>query len=129
MGKKRIAQLLDQLQANHEADIEAAAAIFTTAQVAVNQLKQQAALPEVEAAKALMLPSVSKEYLKERYGSFNQCRNVAKQKGIRFRKTPSWQQLEVAFAYFETLEFLVQDYIRANPNPNLTGLSMKFVFD
>ncbi len=129
MGKKRIVQLLEQLQTNHDADLQTSAAIFTTAQVAVNQLKQQAVVPAVDMADNLMLPSVSKESLKQRYGSFNQCRNVAKQKGIRFRKTPSWEQLEVAFAYFDVLEALVQGYVRLNPNPLFDGVAIEFMFE
>ncbi len=130
MGKKRIAQLLDQLQTNHEADLKNAAQIFTVAQVAVNQLSQQAemhsnALP----AKPFQPPStLDKAALKQRYGSFNGCRKAAKQLGIQFHGTPSWAQLVAAFSYFDALQSLVHNYTTAFPDANLYKMTMAFKF-
>ncbi|QZZ20495.1 hypothetical protein J5X98_25220 [Leptothermofonsia sichuanensis E412] len=136
MGKKRISQLLDQLQANHQADIENAATIFTVAQVAVNQLEQQVAdaspasppaLPP--ALIALDKAELDKAELMRRYGSFNACRKAAGQVGIRFHGTPTWAQLIAAFSYFESLQSLVQDYMLSHPNPHLNNVSMEFKLD
>lgn len=131
MGKKRISQLLDQLQANHEADIENAATIFTVAQVAVNQLEQSVA--DASPSLTPALPSVpialDKAELMRRYGSFNACRKAARQVGIRFHGTPTWAQLVAAFSYFESLQNLIQDYMLSHPNPHLNNVSMEFKLD
>ena len=126
MGKKRINQLLDQLQANHTADLKNAAAVFTVAQVAVNQLEQQ--LQPEPGAIASLPPSApeSKETLRQRYGSFNACRAAARQKGIHFKKTPSWEQLSEAFCYFETLQALIDDHLANQPTSKLPELAMTF---
>jgi hypothetical protein len=128
MGKKRIAQLLDQLQTNHEAELKNAAQIFTVAQVAVNQLNQQAE-PTVKALPATPFqpPTVlDQAVLEQRYGSFNACRKAAKQLGIQFHRTPSWAQLIVAFSYFDTLQRLVHNYTTAFPDTHLHDVTMTF---
>jgi len=128
MGKKRITQLLDQLQANHEAELKNAAQIFTVAQVAVNQLNQQAE-PTVNSlpATSFQPPTVlDRAVLEQRYGSFNACRKAAKQLGIQFHRTPSWAQLVAAFSYFDVLQKLVQDYTTAFPDANLPIMTMAF---
>ena len=127
MGKKRITQLLDQLQSNHQADLQNAATIFTVAQVAVNQLEQQS----TEAAIATLPPArpIDKNELKQRYGSFNACRAAASKQGIRFRKTPTWEQLATAFAYFEVIQILIHSYLVQHPSSHLHGLSMEFKVD
>jgi hypothetical protein len=128
MGKKRINQLLDQLHTNHEADLKNAAQIFTVAQVAVNQLSQQAetaplALPSLRFQAPTVLDQAT---LKQRYSSFNGCRKAAQQLGVRFHRTPTWAQLVVAFSYFDALQNLVYDYTNAFPNANLQNITMAF---
>jgi hypothetical protein len=129
MGRKRITQLLDQLQANHEADLQNAAAIFTVAQVAVSQLEQQTTGDSIGIAALPPATPLNKEELRQRYGSYHACRNAAKQKGIHFQKTPTWEQLAAAFTYFEVCEKLIQDYLKLHPNPGLHGVSMQFRMD
>ncbi|MEB3295095.1 MAG: hypothetical protein VKJ24_18210 [Synechococcales bacterium] len=143
MGKQQISQLLEQLQVNHQADLENTAAIFTVAQVAVNQLEQltqtgvaQTGVAQIHPVQiggerslnALPAPiaQVSKEELKKRYGNFNACRKAAAQKGIRFHQTPTWAQLVAAFCYFDSLQSLIQSYITVYPSPQLQGVSMQF---
>ncbi|MGQ9872719.1 hypothetical protein [Leptodesmis sp.] len=125
MGRRRITQLLDQLQANQEADLQNAAAIFTVAQVAVSQLEQQTSGDSVEIAALPPTTPMNKEELRQRYGSHHACRNAAKQKGIHFQKTPTWEELAEAFTYFEAFENLIQDYLKRHP-PGLRGVSMQF---
>lgn len=126
MGKKRIAQLLDQLHENHQADVENSATIFTVAQVAVNHLA--AASDQIQPNLPILPPArlVNREELKRRYGSFNACRTAAKQAGIRFSGHATWDQLEAAFSYFESLQNLIQSYMDSHPNPKLQGVSMEF---
>jgi superoxide dismutase len=128
MGKKRITELLDQLHATHQADIENTAAIFTVAQVAVNQLSQQVGNDFSTPAPAFALSpaAVTKEKLKQQYGSFNACRKAAKQAGIRFHGNPTWEHLVTAFSYFETIQNLIHTYVTSYPNPNLQSISIEF---
>lgn len=129
MGRKRINQLLDQLNANHQADLQNAASIFTVAQVAIHQLEdQQTGSPSVNPY-SLAPHSLDKNELKQQYGSYNACRNAAKQKGIRFKRTPTWDQLVVAFTYFETLQNLIQTYMAEHPNQHLQDVVMAFQID
>jgi hypothetical protein len=141
MGKKRITQLLDQLQANQQQDLQNAAAIFTVAQVAVNQLQEMQAnsaanaLPAASEAKlaATAASSLSvaapvewsEAELRQRYGSHTACRQAAKKQGIVFSKTPTWQQLGAAFAYFDICQELVQSYMQIYPNSDLKGISFQ----
>ncbi len=126
MSKQRIEQLLAQLQDNHTQDIANAAAIYTVAHVAVDAL--DAAQPSNSTDFLLALPAipeVSKHQLLEQYGSFNGCRKAAKALGIRFGKTPSWQQLEAAFSYQSACQQIMSRYLAAHPNPNLQGVSFE----
>lgn len=136
MGKKRITQLLTQLQDNQQQELQNAAAIFTVAQVAVDQLNQhQLDLAEVSLELSgsnapLQLPSgpipVEQAELKRRYGSHRACRQAAKRQGITFSKTPTWQQLEVAFGYLAACQMLLRSYLRSHPSPQLRGISLQF---
>jgi len=128
MGRKRITQLLDQLQSNYDADLQNAAAIFTVAQVAINQLEQQVAEPVAIASLAPAI-QLSEEDLKKRYGDYQACRRAAKQQGIYFRRTPSMKQLAAAFAYYEACEKLIQEYLKHQPDSALHGVSMQFKMD
>lgn len=128
MGKKRINQLLEQLHTNHEADLKNAAQIFTVAQVAVNQLNQQAetnsqVLPAARFQSPIVLDQAA---LKQRYGSFNECRKAARQLGIQFHRNPTWAQLVAAFSYFDALQSLVHDYTTMFPDANLHNVTMSF---
>lgn len=131
MGKKRITQLLDKLQANQQAELKNTAAIFTVAQVAVNELQAQANLspdlnlPALPAGSTL----IDRAELERRYGSFNGCRQAAKQQGIRFSKTPSWQQMVAAFNYVETFRTLLKTYIEQYPNEHLRGITFELTLD
>ncbi len=129
MGKKRIQQLLENLDTLHQADIHNAAAIYSVAQVAVNQLEAQAAATTPNLAGVLPASAAvqwTRASLEHHYGPFNQCRKAAKARGIRFRKTPSWVQLVAAFNCFETLQALIQQYLANQPQPDLKGVKMEF---
>jgi ERCC4-type nuclease len=121
MGKQRVAQLLTQLKENQTKDIENAASIYTVAKVAVDAL-DQAQVPQLESP----IPEISKitkaELLKQ-YGNFNGCRKAAKELGIKFKKTPSWEKLEVAFSYQKACQQLVQNYLKTYPNKAVEGVS------
>lgn len=125
MGKQRMTELLTQLRENQAKDAENAAAIYTVAQVAVNALAESD--PDaVEVSRQLPAAAiVSKAELLEQYGSFNNCRRAAKEKGIRFSKTPSWKALEAAFGHQKIFSALVQDYLAANPNQHLKGVTFE----
>lgn len=135
MGKKRINQLLEQLKENQQQDLQNSAAIFTVAQVAVNQLREQvqtvpqvsAMLPAAESVASLPAAPIPIEQaeLKRRYGSHTACRQAAKKQGIIFSKTPSWQQLSVAFGYLEACQQMVQSYVQAHPSEHLKGISIQ----
>ena len=124
MGKKRVAQLLAQLQENQEKDVENAAGIYTVAKVAVNALDQ----PDDARSTALALPdriTVTKQDLLEKYGSFNRCRSAASQQGIKFSRTPSWAKLEAAFSHQAAVQELVQGYLANFPEAPLEGISLE----
>lgn len=124
MGKQRVTQLLEQLKENQAKDLENAAAIYTIAQIAVDELHQGSTLPDQLASAALpVVNDISKNELIKRYGSFNGCRKAAKKAGIQFKKTPSWLQLEAAFRYQEAYEKLIQMYVQTHPNEHLSGVS------
>jgi hypothetical protein len=133
MGKKRITQLLEQLQANQQQELQNAAAIFTVAQVAVNQLQEQMQ-PGSETINALPAPpglnlvapiQLDKAELKRRYGSYAACRQAAKKQGIVFSKTPTWQQLATAFAYIEAYQKLIHSYMQHYPTNELRGVYLR----
>ena len=127
MGKKRITQLLEQLKDNQQRDLQNAAEIFTVAQVAVNQLQ---AIAESEASEPPVAPpsaavSLDRAELKRCYGSFNACRQAAKQRGIKFSRTPSWEQLAAAFHYADACQQVVLEYLAAHPCKALQGVSIE----
>lgn len=130
MGKQKIDRLLAQLKDNHSQDIQNAAAIFTVAQAAVNQLepKDSPALPSAAASPAslsLTKPlSLTKADLIARYGHYNGCRKAAKQAGIVFHQTPRWSQLIVAFSYLEACQACISAYVQQHPHPDLQGISL-----
>jgi hypothetical protein len=127
MGKKRVTQLLEQLKANQQEELQNAAAIFTVAQVAVNALQEQAPL-DIEPAIAALPPApvlLEKAELLRRYGSYNGCRQAAKQRGIKFSRTPKWKQLATAFSYADALQQITNLYIEAYPSPELHGITIE----
>ena len=124
MGKKRVTQLLNQLKTNQQQELRNAAAIYTVAQVAINELQEQfqdlstnAALPPA--------PVLDKAELLRRYSSYNGCRTAAKNQGIKFHQTPSWQQLVAAFGYAEACQQLLHIYAEAYPSPELQGVTIE----
>jgi predicted RNase H-like nuclease len=127
MGKKRITQLLDQLKSNQQMELQNAAAIFTVAQVAVNELQEQVVSDIAPTVAALQPASdpLDKAELLRRYGSYNGCREAAKKQGIKFSRTPRWEQLSTAFSYTETCRQLIQGYLEAHPHKELKGVSIE----
>lgn len=133
MGKQRIAQLLNQLESERQKDLKNSAAIYAVAQVAVNQLATaQPSDPlsqnsESRSLTALPLapPELGKVELLQRYGSYNGCRKAAKNLGIHFSTTPSWQQLAQAFSYAEALQHLTNCYLDAYPSAALKGVTLR----
>jgi hypothetical protein len=133
MGKKRVTQLLEQLKDNQQQELQNAAAIFTVAQVAVNQLQQAAPAAAVNLADdrisiAALPPApmlLNQAELLQRYGSYRGCRKAAKAQGIKFSRTPSWKQLVAAFSYVEACRQVIQTYVAAHPSPDLRGVSIE----
>ena len=68
---------------------------------------------------------LDKQELLRRYGSYNECRKVAKTNGIKFSTTPTWDKLVYAFSYSEALQQMSQVYLKAYPNPALAGISLE----
>ncbi|GAB4153852.1 MAG: hypothetical protein Fur0046_33820 [Cyanobacteria bacterium J069] len=134
MGKKRINQLLTQIKENQQAELRNAAAIYTVAQVAVNELEAIATAaspdpnraiapaPIAPALPAALPTAPTQADLQQRYGSYNGCRSAAKHLGIHFPKTPSWSQLVAAFTYVEVFRQLVQDYAQQQEIAGLSGV-------
>lgn len=127
MGKKRITELLEQLKDNQQQDIENAAAIYTVAQVAVNELRNQGTEPELSELPALPAApfTLDKAELLRKHGSYNGCRKAAKEYGIKFSRTPSWEQLSAAFAYAEAFQQVINDYMGTYPNDRLRGTTFE----
>ncbi|WP_299402790.1 serine/threonine-protein kinase [Acaryochloris sp. IP29b_bin.148] len=65
---------------------------------------------------------LNKQELLRRYGSYNECRKVAKANGIKFSTTPTWDKLVYAFSYSEALQHMSQVYLKTYPNPSLAGI-------
>ncbi|MGR3277942.1 protein kinase domain-containing protein [Acaryochloris marina NIES-2412] len=68
---------------------------------------------------------LDKQELLRRYGSYNECRKVAKANGIKFATTPTWDKLVYAFSYSEALQQMSQVYLSAYPNPALAGITLE----
>jgi hypothetical protein len=129
MGKKRITQLLEDLKQNYERDLHNSAAIYTVAQVAVNELqKQTAQINNPIAALPVATNVLDKDQLIKQYGSYNACRKAAKERGIKFARTPSWEQLAAAFSYSEVIQQIFTNYISTYPYPKLEGTKFEIVF-
>ncbi|MBE9190527.1 hypothetical protein IQ230_09175 [Gloeocapsopsis crepidinum LEGE 06123] len=127
MGKKRITQLLEQLKTNQQADLQNAAAIYTVAQVAVNELRKEATSENLSTlALNPVQPSIDKAELIRRYGSYSNCRRIAKQNGLKFSRNPSWQQLATGFSYLENLQQVVRNHLDKHPDPLLEGITIEF---
>jgi hypothetical protein len=130
MGKKRITQLLEGLKENQLRDLHNSAAIYTVAQVAVNEL-QQNSLQNDQPALAALPPSleiIDKAQLLEQYGSYNACRKAAKEQGIKFSRTPSWEQLGAALSYAEAFQEIISSYVQIHPYPKLKGTTFELIF-
>ncbi|MBD2020569.1 hypothetical protein H6F43_10250, partial [Leptolyngbya sp. FACHB-36] len=67
--------------------------------------------------------------LLHKYGSYKTCRSAAKQQGIKFSKTPSWEQLVTGFRYLSAFQQLKRTYLDANPDPNLRGITIELRLD
>lgn len=130
MGKKRITQLLENLKENQQQELQNAAAIYTVAQVAVNELQQQNLQVEEQPIAALpsTLQIIDKTQLIQLYGSYNACRKAAKEKGIKFSRSPSWEQLSAAFTYAENFQQIITNYIQIYPYPQLQGTKFELTF-
>ncbi|WP_299491562.1 serine/threonine-protein kinase [Acaryochloris sp. IP29b_bin.137] len=68
---------------------------------------------------------LDKQELLRRYGSYNECRKIAKANGIKFSTTPTWDKLVYAFSYSEALQQISQVYLRTYPNPALAGITVE----
>ena len=119
MGKQKLDQLLKQLENNHAQDIENAAAIFTVAQGAVDQLAAPSPQPNAPAlGESVAAPSsLTKADLLKRYGNYNACRQAAKRAGIAFSHTPRWSQLVAAFSYLPACQACVGSYYSSTLTP------------
>lgn len=131
MGKKRITQLLQDLKENQLHDLHNSAAIYTVAQVAVNELQQQSL--QIDEPPLAVLPSstpkiIDKAELLKQYGSYRACRKVAKERGIKFSRTPSWEQLAAALSYAEAFQQILKTYVETYPNPKLAGTTFELNF-
>jgi hypothetical protein len=130
MGKKRIAQLLEHLEANHQQELQNAAEIFTIAQVAANKLEEvggDSAIPSLQLPAAPIL--LTKADLEQRYGSYNNCRKAAANLGIKFSGNPGWHRLIAGFSYFEALQGVIQAYLQSHSNGDLKGVTIAFRLD
>lgn len=129
MGKKRITQLLEDLKENYQRDLHNSAAIYTVAQVAVNELKNQSfQINEPPIAALPFAPNLlDKDQLIKQYGSYNACRKAAKERGIKFSRTPSWEQLAAALSYAEVLQQMITSHLSTYPCPNLQGTKFELV--
>ncbi len=127
MGKQRAKELLAKLKANQQDELENAAAIFTVAQVAVNELREaeQDAEPQTQPLSLPPSPTLNKAELQQRFGDYNHCRKAAKAAGIRFSRTPSWKQLVAAFNQAEVLQKVVDQYRETCKMPSLPGVSIQ----
>jgi hypothetical protein len=127
MGKKRITQLLEGLKENQLHELHNSAAIYTVAQVAVNELQQQSL--QITEPPIAALPStleiIDKAQLLKQYGSYRACRKAAKERGIKFSRTPSWEQLAVAFSYADAFQQIIKSYVETHPNPKLKGTTFE----
>ncbi len=119
MGKQTIDRLLAKLQDSHTEDIHNAAAIFTVAQGAVNQLENRAATASLPPAQLPVPQQLTKAELVSRYGSYNACRAAAQKAGITFSRSPRWAQIIAAFNYLEACQECVNAYLQQHPNPDL----------
>ncbi|MBW4556247.1 MAG: hypothetical protein KME59_09960 [Trichormus sp. ATA11-4-KO1] len=130
MGKKRITQLLENIKENQQHELQNAAAIYTVAQVAVNELQQQNLQVKEQPIAALpsTLKIIDKAQLLQLYGSYNACRKVAKERGIKFPRTPSWEQLAAALTYAEAFQTIITNYIQTYPYPKLQGTTFELIF-
>lgn len=134
MGKQKIDRLLAQLKDNHSQDIQNAAAIFTVAQGAVNQLQANGAEADsyrpinssADSLQTKALPAphqLTKADLCDRYGNYNRCRSAAKKAGITLRN-PSWAQMVAAFSYLEACQNCINAYMQQHPSADLKGVSV-----
>jgi len=127
MGKKRITQLLEELKENQFHELHNSAAIYTVAQVAVNELQQQNLQMDEQPIAAL--PStpriIDKAQLLKQYGSYRACRKAAKERGIKFSRTPSWEQLAAAFSYADIFQEIIKSYVETYPHQQLKGTTFE----
>ena len=124
MGKQKIERLLTQLKENQQRDIQNAAAIYTVAQSAVNELAQTETAREVVSLPDGMPLQLTKSDLVQRYGSYNGCRQAAKKQGISFSRSPKWSQLVAAFNYAEACQACVRKYVALYPSADLKGAKL-----
>ena len=61
----------------------------------------------------------------QRYGSYNECRKIAKARGIKFNGTPTWEKLAQAFSYSEAMQEISHRYMVAYPNATLSGIKVE----
>ncbi|MBD2498144.1 hypothetical protein [Nostoc sp. FACHB-280] len=128
MGKKRITQLLEELKENQLQELHNSAAIYTVAQVAVNVLQQQSLQIDEQPIAALPANTpklIDKAELLKQYGSYRACRQAAKKRGIKFSRTPSWEQLAAALSYADIFQQIIKSYVETYPHPKLKGITFE----
>jgi serine/threonine-protein kinase len=87
------------------------------------EIKKPPTKPPLSLATLAQAPQVlDKQELLRRYGSYNECRRVAKANGIKFTTTPTWDKLVHAFSYSDALHHMSQVYLQTYPNPGLAGI-------
>nr|WP_234909995.1 hypothetical protein [Synechococcus elongatus] len=102
------AQTFEQQRIHAEAQLAAAAAqLAELSEVAIGTLET--------AMTPLPVSRLTVADLKQRYGSYQGCRRAAAQLGIRFPKTPSWEQLAIALSHVGALKAFWQQYCLDHP--------------
>lgn len=111
------AQAFEQQRIRAEAQLAAAAAnLAELSEVAIGTL--ETALTPVPVSRLTVAD------LKQRYGSYQNCRRAAAQLGIRFPKTPSWEQLAIALSHVGALHAFWRQYCL--DHPDLAAVALGF---
>ena len=102
-------EALERQRIRAEANLAAVAAQFSELAEAALDSSTLA----LDTARSLQILSVDE--LKQRYGSYQQCRKAASQCGVHFATTPTWSQLAIAISHALYLQQFWQDYCAQYP--------------
>lgn len=126
MGKAKLQRLLEQLDAVQAADRENAAAIYTVATIAVQQLEQVAGPVELSPTLAIAEQSGGDlAQFKQQFESYQDCRRQLKAQGLSFGKTPTWQQLYDGWQYLNLVLPALTNALQTQPLPAAARLELK----